>query len=282
MRFNELIICDNTGKPILKSFHSTVKPEKRFYREHHHTECELSVFAEGNGIYNVNRREYSFHAGDAFLFGSNEIHCITEINSPLHLINIQFEPRILWEYPENHEMLRLFNSRKSCFSNRFDSDDQLKQAILEIEKELTERKPGYIIKAKYILYSALIYIIRQYNSTDSMTDNLSSSDGIRNAIIFINQNIEKKLTLKDIADSACMSKTYFSSMFKKFNVISPWDYITIKRVEKAIELLKSTNQNKLQIAEKCGFSSQSNFYKAFNQVTGKAPSDFSAHPGNNQ
>ena len=276
MKFNEAVIYDNTGKPILKSFHSSVKPEKRFYREHHHTECELSIFVSGDGIYNVNQREYDFHAGNVFLFGSNEIHCITEINSPLHLINIHFEPRLLWEYPENAEMLRLFNSRKSNFSNRFEDDETLKKYIFAIEKELSEKRTGYVIEAKYLLYSALIHIIREYNSTHSMTDTLNSSEGMRSAIAYINQNLEKKLILKDIADYACMSETYFSSMFKKFNGISPWDYITIKRVERAIELLKTTNQNKLQIAEKCGFSSPSNFYKAFKQVTGKAPGDFTS------
>ena len=276
MKFNETVIYDNTGKPILKSFHSSVKPEKRFYREHHHTECELSIFVSGDGIYNVNQREYDFHAGNVFLFGSNEIHCITEINSPLHLINIHFEPRLLWEYPENAEMLRLFNSRKSNFSNRFEDDETLKKYIFAIEKELSEKRTGYVIEAKYLLYSALIHIIREYNSTHSMTDTLNSSEGMRSAIAYINQNLEKKLILKDIADYACMSETYFSSMFKKFNGISPWDYITIKRVERAIELLKTTSQNKLQIAEKCGFSSPSNFYKAFKQVTGKAPGDFTA------
>lgn len=276
MKFNEAVIYDNTGKPILKSFHSSVKPEKRFYREHHHTECELSIFVSGDGIYNVNQMVYDFHAGNVFLFGSNEIHCITEINSSLHLLNIQFEPRLLWEYPENAEMLRLFNSRKSNFSNRFEDDETLKKYIFSIEKELSEKRTGYVIEAKYLLYSALIHIIREYNSTHSMTDTLNSSEGMRSAIAYINQNLEKKLILKDIADYACMSETYFSSVFKKFNGISPWDYITIKRVERAIELLKTTSQNKLQIAEKCGFSSPSNFYKAFKQVTGKAPGEFTA------
>ena len=66
-----------------------------------------------------------------------------------------------------------------------------------------------------------------------------------------------------------MAETYFSSVFKKFNGISPWEYITIKRVENAVELIKNTNMTKLEIAEKCGFSSSSNFYKAFFNITGK-------------
>ena len=58
------------------------------------------------------------------------------------------------------------------------------------------------------------------------------------------------------------------------NGISPWEYITIKRVEKAIGLLKTTNDTKLNIAMQCGFNSSSNFYKAFFRITGKKPGSY--------
>ena len=57
------------------------------------------------------------------------------------------------------------------------------------------------------------------------------------------------------------------------NSVSVWEYIKIKRVEKAVGLLKTTDLTKLDIAERCGFSSSSNFYKAFKNVTGKTPSE---------
>ncbi len=69
-----------------------------------------------------------------------------------------------------------------------------------------------------------------------------------------------------------MAPTYFSTIFKRINGVSPWKYITIKRVEKAIELIKTTDMTKLDIAYACGFTSSSNFYKAFSAVTGKKPS----------
>jgi AraC-like DNA-binding protein len=49
-------------------------------------------------------------------------------------------------------------------------------------------------------------------------------------------------------------------------------------VEKAVEMLKSTDLSKLEIAERCGFSGASNFYKMFLRITGKRPSDFTKKP----
>ena len=111
MRFDELILYDDTNIPYIKTFHSTVSPTKRSYNAHHHTECELSVFIDGEGIYSVRGREYHFKPMEVFLFGSNEEHCITAIDKEINLLNIQFEPRILWERSENIDLLKLFSAR---------------------------------------------------------------------------------------------------------------------------------------------------------------------------
>ena len=119
--------------------------------------------------------------------------------------------------------------------------------------------------------------MREYNYVDTDTaHNLhgAARHNLKKAMQYIDDNLEKKMTLKEIANIACMSSTYFSSVFKSFNGISPWDYITIKRVENAIELIKTTNMTIIEIAEKCGFSSSSNFYKAFLRVTGKTPKNY--------
>ncbi len=279
MRFNELILYNDNSSAIIKTFHSSVSPTKRFFNEHHHTECELSLFISGSGIYKTKKAEYSFRQGDVFLFGSNEAHCITEIHEELNLLNVHFEPRILWDTPENIELLNLFTSRSTNFKNKFpDTDTVLSNTILSIERELSERKIGYQMQAKHTLLYALLHILRNYDyiTNDSFSyKNSSTIEKLKEAIAYIDQNLENKLTLKEIADIACMSQTHFCAIFKKFNGISPWDYITIKRIEMAITLLKTTDLSKLEIASRCGFTSHSNFYKMFSQITGKTPSEYS-------
>lgn len=277
MRFGELILSDDTNTPYIKTFHSTVSPFRRVYNAHHHTECELSVFIEGEGVYSVHGREYEFKPMDVFLFGSNEEHCITTISRKIDLLNVHFEPRILWESTENIELLKLFSARNDNFSNKFDFNDKmLSSLILSIENELRDKSTGYKIQVKYLLLSSLIHIMRNYNyiRTDTVFPGEKIAEQLKNALHYIDSNLGNPLTLKDIAETACMTQTYFSYVFKKFNGISPWEYITIKRVEKAIEMLKTSHMSKLEIAERCGFSSSSNFYKAFAKITGKKPGEF--------
>ena len=278
MKYNEHTLYDSNNKIILKAYHSCVEPGKRVLREHHHTECELSLFISGSGTYSLCGTEYTFSSGDMFLFGSNEAHCITDVTATLNLLNIQFEPRLLWENPDSIELLSIFNMRNKNFKNQFSKDDTILQnCILDIEKEITQKSIGYRIKTKYLLFSSLIHIIRSYDyvtKANSYTYEYALSKKMKDAMTYIDNKIDSKLTLKEIATSVCMAETYFSSMFRKLNGISPWEYITIKRVEKAVNLIKNTNMTKLEIAEKCGFSSSSNFYKAFFNITGKKPSDY--------
>ena len=130
---------------------------------------------------------------------------------------------------------------------------------------------------KMLVVNILIIIDRLYPDTSASyrLDGFSNTfNQLEKAIVFINENIENNITLDMIAQTVSMNKTYFSTIFKKFNGISLWDYITIKRVDRAVELLKTTNLTKIDIALKCGFNSSANFYKSFKRITGKNPSFF--------
>ena len=141
MRIKEYTLLDNQKSCGMRSYHSVLSPQKRQYNGHHHTECELSVFIKGAGIYTVEDRKYEFSAGDVFLFGSNEEHCISEITEEIDLLNLQFEPYILWESPNSAELLSIFNARNDAFENRFHDDTgEISEYILRFEKELSEKQ----------------------------------------------------------------------------------------------------------------------------------------------
>ncbi|MDP4117792.1 MAG: AraC family transcriptional regulator [Bacillota bacterium] len=281
MRFN----IYNSSESKIKLFHSTNTPGPRKMRAHHHTEFEISSCISGSGVYSVDGNKYFFKAGDIFVFSCDEIHCITQIDGVenLELINIQFEPRFLWSSSglADYNLLKIFFHRNSNFQNRFEGSlpatKNIFSMIYDMEKEFSSKKYEFELMVKIYLIDILISFMRDFDYVD-FTDNLSRYEEtlrqLEKAINYIDLHLEDDLTLDEIAAISAMSRAYFCTLFRKFNGISPWDYITIKRVEKAIGILKSSSDTKLGVASMCGFNSSSNFYKAFKKVTGKTPSDY--------
>ena len=279
MKHDENILYDSNNRFLMKSYFSTAGVRSNEFRIHHHAECELSAIISGNGVYHVKDKTYEFGAGSVFLFSGDEEHCITDIYNECEILNIHFVPRLLWS--DDLCLSRIFFARSEKYESRIDPDNPITDAIfntiLDIEKELSTRSYGYKSMAKYKLLWAITQLVREYDYIDNSVNYSNFRNTIQpieTALCYIDKNLTRDMTLAEIAESAAMSPSYFSSVFKKLNGISLWEYITAKRVEHAIELIKSTNMTKLDIALSCGFSSSSNFYKAFFKVTGKKPSDY--------
>ena len=63
-------------------------------------------------------------------------------------------------------------------------------------------------------------------------------------------------------------------LFKKELGVNLTNYIMNYRIEKAKELLRSTNLRSYEIAEKVGFLDESYFSRTFKKVTGQSPNSF--------
>ncbi len=270
--------------PLLTVFRSSLSPKDEDFYEHHHTAFEITMVLDGKGIYATTATEFHFEKGDIFFFSTDEFHWIKKLEKNTEFINIHFEPRFVWSDNfgiSETELIKIFLNRKKRPHNKLrDHDGSLESVrilIHKIEKELTEKKQEYQTMIKIHLVNILVEMVRSYSEKLSENEISYSSDSLKymeRALKFIDENLDTDLKLETLSDVAHMSKTYFCGQFKKLNGISPWDYITIKRIEKAITYLESTNLTRLEIALKCGFNNTSNFYHAFKKITGKTPADY--------
>lgn len=281
MRLNESIIELSCGKRIL-FYTSVTNPDDNRIHEHHHTEIELSMCLRGSGTYIINNKEYLIQKSDIIVLASDEPHYFGGISEgePLKMANLRFEPVLLWSDKELSQLIRFFTD-KQVRINKLSGDTSAAKKIgnmfMQIYNEVDQKQICYKLMIKNLLMNMLTVLNRlspvspESYGFDSCPQTLVQ---LEKAIIYINENIEQHITLDMLAKTVSMNKTYFSTIFKKLNGISLWDYITIKRVEKAVELLQTTNLTKIDIALNCGFNSSANFYKAFKRVTGKSPGFF--------
>lgn len=82
------------------------------------------------------------------------------------------------------------------------------------------------------------------------------------------------LCLNSIADEFSMSPIYLSRLYKQLTTNALSDIISEMRMNKAKELLKTSEYTVVEISEKTGFTSSSYFYRLFKNSTGITPSDY--------
>ena len=142
----------NNENYLLRLFYSVAKPSKREYREHHHTELEISLIKQGSGTYTVKDRQYDIIPGDIFLFGTHEVHYITDIaeSGEMRLMNIHFEPRFIWASQNelfDAKYLKIFFDRSEGFENRLDranpATDEIRRLLTDIENEAESKNAEF-------------------------------------------------------------------------------------------------------------------------------------------
>ncbi len=76
---------------------------------------------------------------------------------------------------------------------------------------------------------------------------------LREAIAYINDHLEQKLSLVEIATVVRMSSYYFASLFKQSTGLAPHQYVTRCRIERAKRLLKGRELTIIEICQQVGF-----------------------------
>jgi len=97
------------------------------------------------------------------------------------------------------------------------------------------------------------------------------TEGISEAINYIESNITENLTISDISKQALMSAFYFQKGFSMLCGFTVGEYIRQRRLSLAGEALVATDKRIIDIAVEYGYESPDSFTKAFTRFHGVTP-----------
>lgn len=158
----------------------------------------------------------------------------------------------------------------------FHSDQQLNALIQQLSGALQIEENANSLDEQESVNDIFFHLLKdkQYclNSKTLLRGGLSPAIS-RRAIDYIHTNYERKINLFELAKTADLSEYHFQRMFKVTHGISPHDYLTEVRIEKAQEMI-TKGIPLAQIAQQCGFSHQSHFNRIFKKIMGLTPKTY--------
>lgn len=96
---------------------------------------------------------------------------------------------------------------------------------------------------------------------------------LRRARDHIDRHYADGVDLDTLARIAGLSKYHFLRLFRNTYGRTPGAYLSERRVERAQDLLRSTNLTVTEVCFAVGFSSLGSFSRRFSEVTGETPSE---------
>jgi AraC-like DNA-binding protein len=144
--------------------------------------------------------------------------------------------------------------------------------FLEIIKLIHEEKPGF----QFIASGSLVKILGHiFTSVKFQTfEGSQIENNIKQARLILNENLHSGISQKELASSVGLGYSLFRKKFKEYTGVAPNQYLINLRINKAKDLLLTTNKPLKEIALVLGFESTDYFYRLFRKKTGLTPSYF--------
>ena len=160
-------------------------------------------------------------------------------------------------------------------------DPLLEQLAIAITTALRDGTAEDGLYIETLAQTLAVHLARVHSSRSRAvrTPRLDTVPGpkMRRLIEFIEENLDSNLSLEAMAAEVVVSPRYLPRAFKTAIGQSPHRYVLARRIERAKELLRSTDMPIVDVALASGFSSQSHLSNWFLREVGISPAAYRRH-----
>jgi AraC family transcriptional regulator len=178
----------------------------------------------------------------------------------------------LWIDTVLHETLP--TARGSLIEEGFanGSDEVIAPLISSIGRELSD---GHMPDCAYLEHVAAVILLRlaarSKGASEPVRGGRLNARTLRRIEEFIEANLDKDISLRDLTDVAGLPLDAFCRRFKATTGRTPYAYVLERRIIRAETLLAGCDMSLSKIALSLGFSSQSHFTSTFRRIRRMTP-----------
>lgn len=229
---------------------------------------QILYIASGKAEFILGGSPVTISAGNMVLYGPGEYQKYTYL--------LKDRPEVYWVHFTGYQVTGLLAEaglslegrrilRTGCVS-------RYQELFLSMIRELQLPRPLSTDFAALYLKELLLNVRRQIDEGGQNKPQLLKE--MEHAVRYFNENFSAEIDIADYADGLHMSTCWFIRSFKQYVGMPPLKYLTAIRINKAKELLESTNCPVSEIGSIVGYENPLYFSRIFKKQTGLSPAGY--------
>ncbi len=255
-------LYENKHKATKDFPHIEFDSQNLTYISHFHNEIEIAYLAEGYSTVFCDNKKIDASAGDLFIFMPGQIHSfIAPEQNKYYIFKLRCDNEIDMTDFSTVRTTSVPLDRNSILY------EKLKANIRDCYTEFYNREQGhaYIING---IANSMVGNILRYGELSHINSKADKKSKFNTALLtkvnsYIEENFNEKIVIADIASYCGLSEYYFAHTFKDITGSTFFNYLTVYRLEKAVDIHIKTKKSLTETAYECGFSNIRSFYRLF-------------------
>lgn len=280
----ESLLNSSTFLPVIVKTIERIHDTTWSMEPNRHEFYEMVYIKKGNAVFEISGYPVDLGPNDIIIIKPNQFHKFivkSESGCEFIVLNFKFVDKFDMQFSGTSlEYFLDFVSGKESGAFIKLKVSQKNEIIILLNRILKEKENPDIGSEllNYLLVMELFVLISRAlkmeweNSIKNKSSKLKEL--IQVSVSYINNNYEREISLKDIAQYVFLSTSYFTRAFKEEMGISPINYLLKTRIERAKELIKGSNLKISDIALSVGFSNQQRFNDIFKKYVKMTPLQF--------
>lgn len=246
---------------------------------HWHSEFELSYVREGSAEFICGEEKFTSNKGDIIITQPNVLHSIYPSGNKRQMYDtIVFSQEMFGAAEQDRffsECIRPIIDGRMKLQAHITPDHHYYAELSTAAENIFSCARGNTPQLDMLMRSEILRLFWLLETEAASNPALSRHDSlIRPALEYIAENYSENITISRLAATVNLSESYFMNKFREYVGLSAIEYISHFRIEKACNMLISTEKSVMETAFECGFGNLSNFNRQFRKIAGCSPTEY--------
>ena len=248
----------------------------------HEKAMEIIEITSGNVTVQIGTEFAEAHAGDFLYVPPTMVFKIEALEGEAGMRSMVFDSSIIEANMENFdtEIFYMFyvqsKNKIVVFGKEHPVYKTLKKYMQESYDEYVSKDVCYKLPIRANIYLMMTALLRYYCGSKNELDRMIYHNvmRLRPVITYIAEHYKEKIYIETLSDMITVSPDYFTKMFKDSIGRTPIDYINGLRINRAMQMLATTDISVNDISDGLGFSNSNYFHKIFKQYMDTSPAAY--------